>query len=123
MCLLCREELALLVEELEGIPLARVMAGCKDNTATCLRHGYCYLCGRSGGQADVYHVKAHTLQRAAYYHVDHVAGDTGITPKDDGIAGKVGYSAALNGVGCYNLYDVKRGERLIYLAADGTADT
>ena len=35
------EELAFLVEELEGIPLLRVVASCEDNTSRCIEAGNC----------------------------------------------------------------------------------
>ena len=40
------EELTLLVEQLEGIPLFGVMAGCEDDTACCLFAGNRQFGGR-----------------------------------------------------------------------------
>ena len=41
------EKLALLVQKLERIPVARVMAGSNDDTAASTFHRHCHLCGRS----------------------------------------------------------------------------
>ena len=68
-----RDELALLVEEFQGVPLSRVMAGRKDDACIGLQAGDGNLSGRRRAQPDVEHISAHGLQRAANHLVDEEA--------------------------------------------------
>ena len=72
------QKLALLVKQLQGIPLLGVMAGRQDNTAASLLHGNRNFGGRRGGQPDVYHIEAHTHEGTDYGVFYHFAGNTGI---------------------------------------------
>ena len=117
------QELALLVEELEGVPLAGVMAGGDDDTAAGTLHGDGELGGRRGGQTDVEHVEAHTHQRTADHVRHHLARDTCVAAYDDFTAIGAHQTLAQAGVGRYGFGDVDGVEGVARLTADGTAET
>ena len=81
----CCEELTLLVEELEGIPLAWVVRSCDDDTAGGTTHGNSKFSGRSSSQTDVQHIVAHTHEGSTNHILYHLARDARITAYNDGI--------------------------------------
>ena len=119
-----REELALFVEEFQGVPLAGVMAGGDDDAAASLFHRNGQFGGRCGGETDVHHIEAHAHQRAADYVHRHLAGDAGIAAYDDfATEGAAYHFLAQGGVsrnGFCNVYGV---ERIAHFSADGAAET
>ena len=72
------QKLSLFIQQLQGIPLFRVMACSQNNTATCAFHSNSQFGGRSRSQADVYHIKPHPHQGSAYHVLYHLTGDAGI---------------------------------------------
>ena len=81
----CSKELTLLVEELEGIPLAWIVRSCDDDTAGCTTHGNSKFGGRSSSQTDVQHIVAHTHESSTNHILYHLARDARITAYNDGI--------------------------------------
>ena len=67
------EELALAVEQLQGIPLAGIVRGCDDDAAVGTAHAHGQLGGRCRGIADVNDVEAHAHQGAANNVAHHGA--------------------------------------------------
>ena len=67
------QEFAFLVEELQCVPLAGVMAGGDDDTAAGAFHRDSQLCGRSRGQSDVHHVETHAHKCTTNYMAYHFA--------------------------------------------------
>ena len=57
------QELASLIEQLQRVPLLRVMASGQDNTATSALHSHGQLRCRSRRQVNVDHVESHSGQR------------------------------------------------------------
>ena len=51
-----RQELALGVEQLEGVPLPGVMAGCNDDASVRSGKLDCEFSGRGGGEAALHHI-------------------------------------------------------------------
>ena len=77
------EELALVVEQLQGVPLAGVVRGGDDDAAVSLSHAYGELGRRCGGVADVDDIVAHTHKGAYDDVADHEAGDSAVATDDD----------------------------------------
>ncbi len=78
------EELALIVEQLEGVPLTGVVRRGDDDAAVgaVVRHGQ--LDARRGAQAHVHHVGSAAEQRALDEAFDHAPRNTGVAADDDG---------------------------------------
>ena len=55
------EEGALVIEQLQGIPVLRVVAGRDDDTGVGSLLGDGKLCRRSGGKTNIHHVEADSL--------------------------------------------------------------
>jgi len=119
------KELSVLVQKLEGVPLARVV-GCSEDDAS-VRSGEtdCQLGGRSGCEAAFHHVHATGYQRSAYKIFDHYAADTGVTAYYDLIFGSVGSLALTQfaAICISKLDDVDRGEGLSRVASNSSPDT
>ena len=116
------KELPLVVEELEGIPLARVVGSGDDDTASRTAHGHGKFGGRSGGKADVEHIIPHAHQGATHHVLHHLAGDARIAAYDDGIALGSPATTDEGSVGRCKLHDVERIQCIARRAADSTAD-
>ena len=117
------EELALLVKEFEGVPLAGVMAGSNDDTTHGLLHSHSQFGGRRRSQTDIHHVEAHTHERAADNVHHHFARQTCIATNDN-LAAIVAchFLVAQAGVGRYRLGNVNRIERVTGLTANRSAE-
>ena len=101
------EELTLAIEQLQGIPLARIMRGGDDDAAVGTAHANGQLGGRRGGQSDVDDVVAIAHQSSANHVLHHLARDAGIAANDNLAATLL--SLALrdkSGIGGYKLHDV-----------------
>ena len=81
-----RQELALAVEQFQGIPLTRVMRGGDDDAAVGTAHAYCQLCRWRRRIANVQDVKAHPHQGATNHVAHHRSRDASITSYDDFLA-------------------------------------
>ena len=70
---LAREELALVVQELEGVPLAWIVGGGDDDAAVGVMMQHGHLRGRGGGEPGVDDIGPHSLEGAAHQAADHIA--------------------------------------------------
>ena len=77
------DELALLVEELQGVPLCRIVAGSEDDASIGLQAGDGNLSRRCRAQPDVKHIGAHGLQGATDHLVHKETRKTGVTADHD----------------------------------------
>ena len=77
------EKLALAVEQLQGVPLAGVVAGGDDDAAVGLTHAHGQLGGRRRGKADIEHVAAHAHKGATHHVTHHRTGNTPVTANDN----------------------------------------
>ena len=73
------QKFAFVVQQLESIPVFRVVAGSEDDATTGFfqRNGYLY--SRGGTQAEVHHIDTDTLQGAANKTIHHLTADTCIS--------------------------------------------
>ena len=119
-----REEFTFFVEEFEGVPLARVVAGSDDDAAAGAFHGDGELGGRGGSKADVHHVKAHAHECAADHVADHFTADASITTHHNLAAeGAVDDFLTKRGISRNGLGNVHGVERVACATADGAAET
>ena len=119
------EELALVVQELEGVPLARVVAGGQDDAAVGLREQDGHLGGRGGGEAALDDVDAAAHQGAHDELFHHVARQPGVFAYDDFVPLAVRLRLPLGeggGVRRGEFDDIDRGEGVARSATDGAAD-
>ena len=77
------DELALGVEQLQGVPMLRVVRGGDDNAAVGLLVDNGHLGGRRRGKAGLDDVDAHTDKGAYNQTVDHSARQTGIATDNE----------------------------------------
>ena len=78
------EELALAVQQLQRIPLARIMRSRDDDAAVSAKRLHGKLRRGRSGEPDVHDIVAHTHDGSAHHIVDHNARDASITPDNDG---------------------------------------
>ena len=69
--LLGAEKFAVGVEQLQGVPLHRVMAGRDDYSAESLLAGHGYFGRRSRGETDVDDIEAHACEGRTNQRIDH----------------------------------------------------
>ena len=120
------EELALVVQELEGVPLARVVAGGQDDATVGLREEDGHLGGRRRGETAFDDIDAATHEGPDDELFHHVARQAGVLADDDLVAGTVRLRLALGqrrGIGCREFHDIDRSEGVARCATDGAADT
>ena len=117
------EKFAFLVEELEGVPLLGVVAGCDDDASDRAFLHYSYLCCRSRGQTDVDHIHAHGCEGAGDEIADHGAAQTCVATHYDGARVARGITADKCCVSGCKLYNVQRREAFAGCAAYGAAYT
>ena len=79
------EELTLAVEQLQRVPLARVMAGGDDDATVGLEPTYGKFGSGGGGEADVDNVVAHADKGAANNAAHHFTRDACVAADDDAI--------------------------------------
>ena len=76
----CRiQEFTMFIQQLQCIPLSRIMAGSQNNTTACSFHSYSKFCSRSRSQPDIYYIESHSHQRSANHIFHHFTRDTCIT--------------------------------------------
>ena len=120
------EEFAVLVEQLEGVPLARVVAGGQDDAAVCAGEADGQLRGRGGGEAALHHVHAAGHEGAADELLDHRAAEARVAADDHLVAlaavrgGLAHLQARTVCIG--ELNDIDGGQGLAGGTADGAAD-
>ena len=115
------EELPAVVQQLEGIPLAWVVAGGDDDAATGALAHHGQLGRGCGGQPDVNHIKAHARQRPHHGVEHHAPRQAGIAPDDDGAGLDRRRAEHQRGKSRCKLDDIERRETVTGLAADGAA--
>ena len=115
------QELAIVVQQLEGVPLLGVV-GCGDDDATTgmLTHHSKFGCGGCG-KADVDHIKAHTHEGTDYGIEHHTARQTGVTSDNDNIGLDGRIAAHKRGIGRSEFDDIEGREAIASLAADGAS--
>ena len=118
------QELTLAVEQLQGVPLARIVACGYNNAAVSPSHAHGKLCGRGCGQADVNNVEACANKRAANNTAHHVARNAGVTANNYFADTRHATTFAdEHGVSRSKLNYVKRIERVARLSANRTTNT
>ena len=60
------QELARLIEQLKGVPLGRIVAGCKNDSAPCLFSGHSHLNSGRCGKANIRHIDSNAAQRPVH---------------------------------------------------------
>lgn len=76
--LLSGEELTLIVEEFEGVPLLWVVAGCDDYSSVRVLGSYGYLGCRRRGEVDIDDIGSHSEEDTRNDVANHLAGDAGV---------------------------------------------
>ena len=116
------EEFTLIVQQFQGIPLARIVT-CGDDDAACsLLHPDGQLGCRRGCESDVDHIIAHAHQSAAHNVLYHLPGYAGIASHDNRIAVRLLTATNESRVSRCEFYDVKRVQCVAGPSADGAAD-
>ena len=117
------EELALGVEEFQGVPHSRIVAGSNDDAATSPFHRDCdFGCG-SRGESDVDYVEAHSHKRSANHILHHRSGDAGISADHYLVALDRSCTADEGCVGRCELYYIEGIERVSSPSSDGSSDS
>ena len=118
------QELALFIEEFQGVPLLGVMRGGEDDTAVGVFEADGHFRRGRGSQSGVDHVDAAGKERAGDHVVHHLSGDTGVAADNHFIpVFSREFQQELTGIGCREFDNVERGESVADRAADGTPDT
>ena len=116
------EELAMLIEQFERIPLFRIMTGGEDDTSCRFFSGDRQFRCRCCCQTDIHHVIAHAHQRTANDLLHHMAAQTGIMTHYDHLIIRQ-RRTTLRSVCCRETNDIDRTESFSYPTADRSADT
>ena len=120
------EEFALVVKELEGVPLARVVRGGEDDAAVCLGEENGHFGRRGRCEAAFDDINAAADERTDDKLFDHVTAQAGVLADDHLVALAVRGRFALRErcrIGIGKLDDVNGGQCVAGGAADGAADT
>ena len=112
------QEFSFAIQQLQRIPLTRIVRSRNDDTTIGTAHAYCQLRGRCGGITNVNDVEAHTHQGTTNYVAHHWARDTSIATYDNFscLAGNE------HRIGCCKLDDIQRIEGIASASANSTAD-
>ena len=116
------QELALVVEQLQRIPMAWIVAGRDDDAAIGATHAYGEFSSRRCCQADVKHIVAHTHQRAADNAAHHRTGDAGVTPHDNLVGRRLCTATDERSVSRSELHNVQGIQCISCAAANRTAN-
>ena len=120
-----RQEFALVVEKLEGVPLAGIVGGGDDDTAVSLGEQDGHLGRRRRCKSALDDIDAATDQRPDHKLFDHIARDACILADHDLVAfsvrpGLPGWKC--RAVSVCKLYNVNRGEGLSGCSSDRSAN-
>ena len=115
------EELTLLVEQFQGVPLFGVMAGRQDDASCGMLAGDRQLGRRSGCQTDVHHVIPHAHECTANNLLDHMSAQTRIAANHNHFIVRH-RCTALGGIRSSKTNDVHWVESFTYAATNRTAD-
>ena len=124
LCTLGRiEELPVLIEQFQGVPLPGIMRGSKYDASIGLLEYHGHLHCRRGGQAGIDHVYAACPESPAYYLFHHGAGDACI-PSDHHLEPAAALAAVQHGRICrYEFYNIQRRKRISAHSSYSTSDT
>ena len=115
------QKFAFVIEQLQRIPMPRIVAGRDNDAAGCVTHAHRQFgCGR-GSQTDVHHVEAHAHERSADHILHHFARNARISAHHNGVAALILFFNK-RGISCRKLDDVKRIERVAGFTSDGAAN-
>ena len=112
----------MLVEQLQRVPLFRVMTCRQDDTSGGFLTRNGQLRGRRRRQTDINHIVPHTHQRAAYDLLHHWSAQTRITSHYNRVVIRH-RCATLGGVSCRKTNDIHRVQTLTHATTDRAADT
>ena len=79
------EEFAVAVEQLQGVPLLRVVRSSEDDAAASVLGNHSKLGGWSGGLSNVYDIKSHAGEGANHHLAHHFAREARIATHNDGV--------------------------------------
>ena len=96
------------VEQLQGIPLTRIMACSDDDSTISSRHGDSKFGGRSCGKTDVEHIESHAHESSADDGVNHLTRHAGVSTYDNLSAAVGGVTTNECGISRCKLNDVER---------------
>ena len=98
----CGEEFALIVEEFEGVPLARIVGCGDDDAAVCSGHFDCEFGGRCGCEAALDYINAAADNGAAHQLLDHLSGQSRIPSHHEFVPAGCGWGCLCLGgfLGC-----------------------
>ena len=118
------KELAVLVEELEGIPLAGIVAGGDDDAAVCLAESDGELRRGCAGKTAAHYVYAAGYEGAYHEVLHHLSAEAGVTAYDHLVAVSERLLALLEAfaVSIGELNDVYGGEIVPGGASDSATD-
>ena len=116
------EELTLLVQQLQGVPLLGVMRSGQDDAAAGAFHGHGQFGSRSGGKVDVHHIPAHTHQGTDHHVLHHFSGKAGVTSYHNFITLHCTRLANQGRISRCELHDIQRVQPFTGLSANSTAD-
>ena len=117
------QKLALIVEQFQSIPLARIVTGRDDDAAIGRAHSHGEFCCRRCGQAYVENIIAHTHECAADNVSHHVAGDSRITAHNDLVACRMATASDERCISCSKFHNVERIQCVACTTTDGSANT
>ena len=120
------EEFAFVVQELKGVPLARVVAGGEDDAAVCLGKQHGHFRGGGRGKTAFDYIDSAADEGAYNQLLYHITGHTGVFAHDNFITLAVGLRFALgegSSIGRREFDNVNRGQSATRGAADGSANT
>ena len=116
-----RDKFAVCVEQLQGIPLHRVVRSSEDDAAVGFVLDDGHLNGGGGRKTKVNHIHSKRLQRTASQFIDNFTRNTGIAPNDNG---ERFFFAVFqqSDEGGNKLHHIERGEVVACFPADGSAN-
>ncbi len=120
------KEFSLVVQEFQGIPLARVVAGGQDDAAVGLGEEDGHFRGGGGGEAALDHVYAAAHQGSYHQLFHHLTADAGVLAHHDFVAIPVRGALPLGQgrrIGGREFNDIDGGQGLARLPTDGSPDT
>ena len=117
------QELAVVIEQLQRIPLLGVVRGSDDDAATGFLAHYSQFGGRRCGQPDVDNVEAHAREGAHHQVEHHPARHTGVAAHHDNIRADRAVTPHKGGIGRSEFHNVERRQSVACAAPDGAANS
>ena len=79
----CIQKFPFLIQQLQGIPLFRIMRSCQDDSSVRLLENHCHLCGRSRRKTGLDYIHSTSYEASAYKLLHHFSRDSGILADND----------------------------------------